>query len=67
VLASLKIEFLGEVVDGLFEGHTKQESTEQYKFSVEKPVYFNRCVIDEPPDSESVPSVDSELLRLIAS
>ena len=67
MLASLKIEFLGEVVDGLFEGHSKQESTKQYEFSVGKPVYFDRCVVDEPPDSESVPSVDSELLRLIAS
>jgi len=37
VLASLKIKFLGKVVDGLFEVHTERESTKQYKFAVEQP------------------------------
>jgi len=36
VLASLKIQFLGEVVDGLFEIHNEKQSTEQYEFAVEQ-------------------------------
>jgi len=36
VLASLKIEFLGEVVDGLFEVHIERQSTKQYEFAVEQ-------------------------------
>ena len=37
MLASLKIEFLGEVVDGLFEVHGEKQSAKQYEFAVEQP------------------------------
>jgi hypothetical protein len=76
VLASFKIKFLGEVVDGLFEVHTERESTKQYEFSVRKPVYFNRCVVDEPPTPptdlpdgivDTLDDYSSELLRDVAS
>jgi|GEM_PF-6814408 hypothetical protein len=37
MLASLKIQFLGEIVDGLFEVHDEKQSAKQYEFAVEQP------------------------------